>query len=94
MIITIISPIRHIEQCMKIYRNYSVLGDIVLIPVDLNGEFSERFCKEGLKLLHKEKIKMCDKVIVNNYNNYLGEDTIEEIEYAKSINKEIEYYHH
>ena len=41
--------------------------------------------------LHLRKIDMADKVFVINYQGYIGERTRFEINYAKSINKPIEY---
>lgn len=44
-----------------------------------------------LKDMHKHKIDMSDEIYVVNVNNYIGEDTLEEIEYAKSKGKRISY---
>jgi len=41
--------------------------------------------------LHLRKIEMADKVFVINHNGYIGERTSFELEYAKSLNKEIAY---
>jgi len=40
---------------------------------------------------HLKKIDLSDKIFVVNKNGYIGESVKEEIEYAKSKNKEIEY---
>ena len=42
--------------------------------------------------MHKEKIKLSDAILVMNVNDYIGSSTNDEIEYAKSLNKEILYY--
>ena len=42
--------------------------------------------------MHKEKIKISDAILVVNVNNYIGSSTKSEIEYAKSLGKEIIYY--
>ena len=47
---------------------------------------------ELLGNLHKERIKISDAILVANIDNYVGKKTQEEIEYAKSLNKEIIYY--
>lgn len=39
--------------------------------------------------LHLKKILISDAIYVVNVNGYLGESTKKEIEYAKSLNKEI-----
>ena len=45
-----------------------------------------------LSQMHKEKIKISDAILVVNVNNYIGASTQNEIEFAKSLNKEIIYY--
>ena len=41
--------------------------------------------------MHRQKIDMSDAIFVINVNGYIGESTKNEIEYAKSKNKEILY---
>ena len=45
-----------------------------------------------LKEEHFKKIELSDAILVINKDNYIGESTRLEIEYAKSLNKEIIYY--
>lgn len=51
--------------------------------------------QEGLKdildTLHFRKIDMSDKVVVCNFDNYIGHSTRNEIEYAISVGKPIVY---
>ena len=42
--------------------------------------------------MHKERIKLSDAILVVNVNDYIGSSTKSEIEFAKSLNKEIIYY--
>ena len=42
--------------------------------------------------MHKEKIKLSDAILVVNVNNYIGSSTKSEIEFAKSLDKEVMYY--
>ena len=42
--------------------------------------------------MHREKIKISDTILVVNVNGYIGSSTKNEIEYAKSLNKEVIYY--
>jgi hypothetical protein len=44
-----------------------------------------------LEELHRRKIDMADLVYIINENGYMGQGTRDEIEYAKSQNKKIEY---
>ncbi len=50
--------------------------------------------EEALMLdkMHKERIKLSDAILVINVRSYIGNSTSKEIEYAKSLNKEIIYY--
>jgi hypothetical protein len=41
--------------------------------------------------IHKEKILISDKIFILVKDNYIGDSTHSEIEYAKSLNKSIEY---
>ena len=42
--------------------------------------------------VHKEKIKLAVAILVVDVDKYIGKSTRSEIEYAKSLNKEIIYY--
>ena len=50
--------------------------------------------KEKLVLneMHKERIKLADAILVVNVDGYIGSSTKSEIQYAKSLHKEILYY--
>lgn len=48
--------------------------------------------KQRLDDLHKEKIKMCDEILVICPGDYIGESTSREIEFAKSLGKAIRYF--
>jgi len=49
------------------------------------------FEKITFNKLHFKKIELADLVYIVNPNNYIGESTKDEIEYAKSLNKKIQY---
>ena len=49
--------------------------------------------KRMLDKLHKRKIDLASAIMVVNKNNYIGESTKSEIEYAKATNKEIYYWY-
>lgn len=42
--------------------------------------------------IHKERIKLSDAILVVNVDHYIGNSTESEIEFARSLNKEIIYY--
>lgn len=55
----------------------------------------EAFTNEEVLILdkmHRERIKLSDAILVVNVNGYIGSSTKSEIEYAKSLNKEVIYY--
>lgn len=69
-------------------------GNNVLIPI-FPFDDSYRFNKDETEILqkmHKERIKMSDAILVVDVNGYIGSTTKSEIEFAKSLNKEIIYY--
>lgn len=52
----------------------------------------ENDVKRLLKKLHRQKIRMADKVVfICKPDNTLGKHTTEELEYAKSLGKQISY---
>ena len=65
----------------------------MLTPVYPTGKYG---CSDEEKKLlrdsHFERIKLSDSILVVNVDNYIGESTNKEIEYAKSLGKEIIYY--
>jgi hypothetical protein len=71
-------------------------GEIALLPccmfVDIQREYgAESDYKLKADELHKRKIDWCDKVVVLNVNNYIGESTLSEIKYALRMDKKIEF---
>ena len=47
--------------------------------------------KEMLDDMHKRKIDMADEIFVINVDEYIGESTNSEIEYAKMTGKKVNY---
>ena len=45
-----------------------------------------------MKEAHFKRIELSDAILVINVNNYIGNSTNLEIEYAKKLGKEIAYY--
>lgn len=92
-IITICGSLRFKDEMIKIAMKMELSGNVVLCPIFPVDK--ELYTKEELIVLgkmHKEKIKLSDSIIVVNVNNYIGDSTKNEIEFAKSLNKEIIYY--
>ncbi len=79
----------------RVNRLETLEGAIVLAP----GVFIHRESrnqptaeqKAALDELHLRKIDMCDEVVVINVNDYVGESTSKEIEYASSIGRPVRF---
>lgn len=81
---------------MDITEKMELQGNCMLVPIynpskSSKDDFTE---EEALMLdkMHKERIKLSDAILVVNVNDYIGSSTKSEIEFAKSLNKEIIYY--
>ena len=67
----------------------------MLTPIELTKHNKDDYKKEEalmIDMMHKEKIKISDAILVVNVNGYIGNSTKSEIEYAEKLNKEIIYY--
>lgn len=82
-------------------RNYDDIwkmelqGNCVIAPIYPTNPDKDAYTDEEANILdkmHKEKIKISDAILVVNVDGYIGNSTQSEIEYAKSLNKEIIYY--
>ena len=75
-------------------RKLALEGNCVLTPVYPILENCERTDEQlkKLKQAHFKKIELSDAILVINVNNYIGNSTNLEIEYAKKLEKEIIYY--
>lgn len=95
-IITLCGSTKFKEEFIQAQKELTLAGNIV-ISVGLFGHSGDNEVwtdktKEMLDDMHKRKIDLADAIMVINKNNYIGESTKSEIEYAKSMNKEVYYY--
>ena len=93
-IITVCGSYRFQKEINEITEKMELEGNCMLTPIDLTKP-SNFYTEDDFVILgnmHKEKIKISDAILVVNVNGYIGEDTRSEIDYAKSLNKEIIYY--
>ena len=102
-VITLCGSTKFKEEFLRVQKELSLKGNIV-ISVGLFGHSGDSEVwenmdegaltktKEVLDDMHKRKIDMSDEIFVINVGGYIGESTKKEIEYAKSLNKEIIYY--
>lgn len=94
-VITICGSLKFKNEMMEIAEKYELLGNCVLTPIYPTNIDKDAYTDEEVEVLdkmHKEKIKLSDAILVVNVNSYIGSSTKSEIEYAKSLNKEIIYY--
>ena len=94
-VITLCGSMKYKKEMMEVAEKLALSGDCVITPVYLNKPSKDDYTAEDAVILgqvHREKIKLSDAILVVNVNNYIGEATKSEIEYAKSLNKEVLYY--
>ena len=90
-VITLCGSTRFKEEFENAAKALSWNGYIVLMPHICTHYLGVEIEENALKKLHKEKIDMSDAIMVINQNGYIGENTKEEIEYAKSKGKKVYY---
>lgn len=95
-VITVCGSLRFVKEIMEIAEKMELQGNCMLVPI-YNKERTDKdsFTEEEALMLgkmHQEKIKLSDAILVVDVNGYIGNATKKEIEFAKSLNKEIIYY--
>ncbi len=94
-IITICGSLKYQNEMIKIAETMELQGNCVLPVIYPARESKDAYTQEEFAMfdkMHKEKIKLSDAILVVNVNGYIGSSTQREIEFAKSLNKEIIYY--
>ena len=95
-IITVCGSLRFYKEMMEITEKMELQGNCMLVPIyNPTKPNKDDFTKEEALMLdkmHKERIKLSNAILVVNVNDYIGSSTKSEIEFAKSLNKEILYY--
>ncbi len=91
-VITICGSMKFQKEMMITAEKLALEGNCILTPVYpvLNNEKTEEQLEE-LKNEHFKKIELSDAIFVVNKNQYIGESTKLEIEYAMKLKKEIMY---
>ncbi len=92
--ITLCGSLKFQKEMMVIAKKMALRGNCILTPVYPIIENCER-TDEQLKKLKKEhfkRIELSDAILVINKNNYIGDSTKLEIEYAQKLGKKIMYY--
>lgn len=93
-IITICGSLKFQEEMMKIAQKLALEGNCVLTPTypvlkDITISDDQMRC---LKNEHFKRIELSNTIFVVDVNDYIGNSTNLEIEYAKRLGKEIIYY--
>lgn len=93
-IITLCGSLKFKKEMMEIAEKMALLGNCILTPIYPIIENVERTKEQLAKLKeeHFKRIELSDAILVVNVNNYIGDSTSLEIEYAKKLEKEVIYY--
>lgn len=94
-IITVCGSYKFKNEMIEVTEKMALKGNCMITPIELTKPNKEAYTKDEAIMLgkmHKEKIKLSDAILVVNVNGYIGDSTNSEVEYAKSLNKEILYY--
>ncbi len=90
-IITMCGSLEFQKEMMKVAEKIALDGYCVLTPVYPVLENIERTEEQLIKLkeAHFKRIELSDAILVVDINNYIGNSTNLEIDYAKKLCKEI-----
>ncbi len=94
-VITVCGSYKFKKEISEIAEVMTLKGNCVITPNDLTRTNKNSYTENEILMIdnmHKEKIKLSDAILVVNVNNYIGNSTKSEIEYAKSLNKKVLYY--
>lgn len=94
-IITVCGSYKFKKEMIEITEKMALKGNCMIMPIELTKHNKDAYTEDEALMfdkMHKEKIKLSDAILVVNVDNYIGNSTKSEIEFAKSLNKEIIYY--
>lgn len=93
-VITLCGSLKFQKEMMIVAEKMALEGNCILAPVYPTLDNIERTEEQLIKLkeAHFKRIELSDAILVVNVNNYIGNSTNLEIEYAKKLEKEIIYY--
>ena len=93
-IITICGSLKFKSEMIAVAEKLELQENAVITPIYPTNSNKDAYTDEQVEILdkmHKEKIKISDAIYVVNAGGYIGTSTKSEIEYAKSLGKEILY---
>ena len=90
-VVTICGSMRFKEKMMQIAEELELKKGYVVIQCVYGNNYNNynKLDIEKIGRIHFKKIEISDAIYVVNVNGYVGEATKKEIEYAKSLKKEI-----
>ncbi len=93
-IITLCGSLKFQKEMMEIAEKVTLEGNCILTPVYPVLDNIERTEEQLVKLkeAHFKRIELSDAILVVNVNDYIGNSTNLEIDYAKKLGKRIIYY--
>ena len=93
-IVTLCGSLKFQKEMMTVAEKLALEGYCILAPVYSVSEKIEITKEQLIKLkdAHFKRIELSDAILVVNINNYIGDSTKVEIDYAKKLGKEIIYY--
>ena len=93
-IITLCGSLKFQKEMMIVAEKMALEGYCILTPVYPVLENMKATEEQLIKLkeAHFKRIELSDAILVVNINNYIGDSTKLEIDYAKKLGKEIIYY--
>lgn len=93
-VITLCGSLKFQKEMMIVAQKMALDGNCILTPTYPVLEKIELKEEQIIKIkeAHFKRIECSDAILVVNVNNYIGESTNLEIEYAKRLGKEIIYY--
>lgn len=94
-VITVCGSYKFKKEMVEITEMLTLKGNCMITPNELTKTNKDDYTEADILMIdkmHKEKIKLSDAILVIDVGGYIGSSTKNEIEYAKSLNKEIIYY--
>jgi len=93
--IVICGSLKFQKEMMEIAEVMELKGNLVITLIYPTRDDKDAYTEEEMNTLnsvHLEKIKIADAILVVDVGGYIGSSTKREIEFAKSLNKEVIYY--
>ena len=91
-VITLCGSTKFEEKYREINAKLTLEGNVVLSCGVFNYKNPDKENKRDLlQAIHRKKIDLADEIFIINVGGYIGEHTVEEIEYAKKTGKKISY---